>query len=87
MESLLDFMYSGKVEVEKRSLGDLLKVAAELKVQGLMCDFQFLDKNAENDESPTENIEFNPELSAEEEISEVHTPKRKKKSPKKRNSG
>ena len=53
MESLLDFMYSGKVEVEKRSLGDFLKVAGELKVQGLVRDLQFMDKNPENDESRT----------------------------------
>ena len=81
MESLLDFMYSGTVEVEKWSLGDLLKVAGELKVQGLVKDFQFMDKTPDNN--------HNQELSAEEEISEaqLHTPKPKKKSPKKRNSG
>ena len=94
MESLLDFMYSGVVKVEEQSLNEFLKAAKELKVQGLVEDLQFMDKNPEEDEPPTKTSKRKKSPKAgkssqksEEEIGEIHTPKSKKKSSKSRHSG
>ena len=57
IKSVLDFIYSGQVNVESNKLDRFLQVAEELKVEGLIKD----DVNVMNEDEPPQKFKEEPE--------------------------